>query len=150
MVQKKRPPRKAAATLEDAVRKILAIGAALAVFVFLVPMGEALPRLKKKDKGPQVSTVYDDYIKQVRGMNLPAPNTTGSLWVDLSPLAHMAGDYKARQPGDLVTIHLVDNFTAGTNGENKQSRQFSLLSGVSALFGKLGANNRLQNLASAN
>jgi flagellar L-ring protein FlgH len=134
---------------EGAVRRILAMVAVLAAWSFLVPVSEALPKFKK-DKGPQVSGVYDDYIKQVREMNLPEPNTTGSLWVDSSALAHMAGDYKARQPGDLVTIHLVDNFTAGTNGENKQSRQFSLLSAVSALFGSLGANNRMQNLANAN
>ena len=133
------------------MRRVLVSLAILAVaWSFFAPTGGALPRLKKKDKGPQTSTVYEDYIQQVRTMNLPVPSTTGSLWVDSSPLAHMAGDYKARQPGDLVTIHLVDNFTAGTNGENKQSRQFSLSSAVSALFGSLGANNRMQNLVNAN
>jgi len=125
----------------------MAIG--LVVYGLLAPAGHALPKFKKA-KGPQTSDVYNDYLHQVRAMNLPAPATPGSLWVDTTGIAHLAGDYKARQPGDLVTIHLIDNFTAATSGENKQSRQFSLVSAVTSLFGTLGANNRLQNLANAN
>src|SRR5262249_29168110 len=38
---------------------------------------------------------------------------------------------------------------AATNGENKQSRQFSNNSGLTSLFGKLSSANRLQNLLNA-
>ena len=72
----------------------------------------------KKAKAPATSSVYDDYLARVRAMNPAAPATTGSLWVDSGPLSLMAADYKARRPGDLVIIHLVDNFTAGTSGES--------------------------------
>src|SRR5262249_2364881 len=66
-----------------------------------------------------------------------------------SPLSLISTDYKAHNPGDLVVIRLVDNFTAATNGENKQSRQFSNTSGVTGLFGQLSTGNRLQNLFNA-
>jgi flagellar L-ring protein precursor FlgH len=121
----------------------------LAFCLMAVPASFAAPTLKKS-KEPAASQTYDAYIQRVRAMNQPAPASPGSLWVDVSPVSTMAADYKARMAGDLVTIHLIDNFSANTNGENKQSRQFSLSSAVSALFGKLGANNRMQNLASAN
>jgi flagellar L-ring protein precursor FlgH len=109
----------------------------------------ALPRFKKS-KTPATSGVYDEYLARVRAANQAPPVTTGSLWVDSGPLSLIVADYKARYPGDLVIIHLVDNFTAATNGENKQSRQFAGKSSVSSLIGALAANNRLQNLMNAN
>jgi len=121
----------------------------IATLFFAAPASHALPKIKKTKEQP-VSEAYDTYIQRVRAMNQSAPTTLGSLWVDASPISVMAADYKARMPGDLVTIHLLDNFSANTNGENKQSRQFSLSSAVSALFGALGSNNRMQNLATAN
>jgi flagellar L-ring protein FlgH len=108
----------------------------------------ALPRLKRS-KTETTANVLDDYLKRARAMNLPAPATFGSLWVPSGPLATMSTDYKARNPGDLVVIHIVDNFTAATNGENKQTRQFSNTSGVTGLLGKIGTTNRLQNLFNA-
>jgi len=107
-----------------------------------------IPRILKKSK-PEKSTQLDDYLKRVRVTNLPAPETAGSLWVSNSPLAIISSDYKAHNPGDLVVIRLVDNFTAATNGENKQSRQFSNTAGVTGLLGKLSTTNRLQTLFNA-
>jgi flagellar L-ring protein precursor FlgH len=104
----------------------------------------------KKNKAPATSSVYDEYLARVRAMNPASPTTTGSLWVDSGPLSLMAADYKARRPGDLVIIHLVDNFTAATSGENKQSRQFSAQSNITQLIGALASNNRLQSLLNAN
>jgi flagellar L-ring protein FlgH len=104
----------------------------------------------KKSKTPATASVYDDYLARVRAMNPALPVTTGSLWVDSGPFALLATDYKARRPGDLVIIHLSDNFTANTAGENKQSRQFAAQSAVTQLFGPLASNNRMQNLLNAN
>jgi flagellar L-ring protein precursor FlgH len=103
-----------------------------------------------KKKAPETSSTYDEYLARVRAMNLPGPTTLGSLWVDSGTFSLMATDYKARRPGDLVIIHVVDSFTAGTSGENKQSRQFSANSSITQLFGALASNNRLQNLLNAN
>jgi flagellar L-ring protein FlgH len=106
--------------------------------------------LPKHAKAPAASSVYDDYLAHVRAMNTALPATAGSLWVESGPFSLLAADYKARHPGDLVVIHLVDNFTAATNGENNQSRKFSLQSAITSMFGKLAANNRMQNLVNAN
>jgi flagellar L-ring protein precursor FlgH len=104
----------------------------------------------KKIKTPAASSVYDDYLARVRAMNVAPPVTPGSLWVDSGPLSLIAADYKARHPGDLVIIHLADSFTAGTAGENNQSRKFAAQSAVTQLFGALASNNRLQSLLNAN
>jgi len=109
----------------------------------------ALPRFKKAKTDTTAST-FDDYLKRVRAMNVSLPETPGSLWVSSGSLATISKDYKARNPGDLIVIHLVDSFTAATNGENKQTRQFSTKSAITGLLGTIGARNRLQNLFNAN
>ena len=124
------------------------LSAALLAFALLAP--SLFGARDKKSKPPEPSASLDNYLQRVRAMNLPAPATTGSLWVSSSPLAVLATDYKARNPGDLVIIHLTDNFTAATAGENNQSRKFSTNSAVTGLLGQIGARNRLQNLFNAN
>jgi flagellar L-ring protein precursor FlgH len=121
----------------------------LASFLLAFPSYSHEWRLSKKPNTPQTSTVYDDYLARVRAMNPELPATLGSLWVDSGRLSQLASDYKARNPGDLLTINLVDSFTAATSGENNQSRAFAANSNVTSLFGTLAANNRMQNLLGA-
>src|ERR1700686_2028038 len=105
---------------------------------YLIPLSSpALPRLKKKTQSPTTASFLDDYLKRARDMNLPAPSTVGSLWVRSGPLATLSTDYKARNSGDLVVIHLVDSFTAAANGENKLPRQFNTNSAITGLLGKI-------------
>src|SRR5712672_2463068 len=113
------------------------------------PPVNAIPHLKKS-KTESPATLYDDYFNRMRARHFPAPATLGSLWVSSGPLATISKDYKARNAGDLIVIHLVDNFTAATNGENKQSRQFNTNSAITGLLGKIGVRNRLRNLFAAN
>ena len=120
---------------------------ALAGALIALP-SHAFPRIRKS-KSPAASSTYDDYLARVRAMNAPLPATRGSLWVDSGPFSLIAADYKSFHPGDLVIIHLLDNFTATTNGENKQSRQFGAQSSVTQLLGQLATNNRLQSLLNA-
>jgi flagellar L-ring protein precursor FlgH len=128
-------------------RRVLLAGLLLG---YVMPLcSPALPRFKKTAKSETTASLLDDYLKRARGMNLQAPSTLGSLWVRSGPLASISADYKARNPGDLVVIHLVDSFTAATNGENKQTRAFSNTSGITGLLGKIGTTNRLQNLFNA-
>lgn len=121
---------------------LLLVGAAF------LPAAYGIPKLKLKK--PQQPSALDQYLVRARAMNMPQPATLGSLWVASGPLAAPAADYKARNSGDTLTIHLVDNFTAATNGENKQSRQFSTNSSLTGLLGTIGARNRLQNLFAGN
>jgi flagellar L-ring protein precursor FlgH len=121
----------------------------LILAIALAPLSAHAWPHSKKTKTPQTSSTYDDYLARVRAMNPEEPTTAGSLWVDSGALSVAALDYKARRPGDLVIIHLVDNFTAGTSGENKQSRAFSANSNITQLFGALSGTNRLQSLLNA-
>lgn len=107
----------------------------------------AHPRDKKP---PTPSATYEDYLKRMRAMKPPTPGSTGSLWVASGPLSEISRDYKAHHLGDLIIVHLVDNFSAATSGENKQSRQFATNSAITGLLGNIGARNRLQNLFAAN
>jgi flagellar L-ring protein precursor FlgH len=109
-----------------------------------------LSRLKPKPKPDPVTSSLQDYLQTVRVVTVPPPASAGSLWVGASPLAVLAADYKARNPGDLVVIHLTDTLTAGTTGENQQSRAFTSNSAITGLIGSIGAKNRLQNLFNAN
>jgi flagellar L-ring protein precursor FlgH len=126
---------------------INAISAVLTLTI-LVPSVCAFPKFKRGKA--QSTNALDAYLQQARAMNLPTPATTGSLWVASGPLAFIGADYKARRAGDTLVVHLTDNFTAATNGENKQSRQFSTNSAITGLLGTIGARNRLQNLFNAN
>jgi len=106
-------------------------------------------RLTKRKPDPVTSSLQD-YLASVRVVSEAPPATAGSLWVGTSPLAVLAADYKARNPGDLVVIHLSDTFTANAAGENQQSRAFTSNSAITGLVGTIGARNRLQNLFNAN
>jgi flagellar L-ring protein precursor FlgH len=100
----------------------------------------------KKPKPDTPSTLLDDYLKHARNMNSPAPATTGSLWVPTGTLAVLSSDYRAMNAGDVILIHLTDNFTAASAGENSQTRAVSAQSGITGLIGALATKNRLQNL----
>src|SRR5271165_1182124 len=128
------------------------ISAVLAAGLFSAGSAQAnLTHLVKDHKKPgPASTSLEDYLKRVREAGTEAPATAGSLWVASGPLSSLASDYKARWPGDLIVVQLVDTFSAATSGENNTSRAFSTQSGVTGLLGKIGASNALQNMFNAN
>jgi len=105
--------------------------------------------LDGKKPGP-ATTSLQDYLQKVRNAGTETPSSTGSLWVSSGPLSSLASDYKARWPGDLVVVRLVDTFSAATSGENNTSRQFTTQSAITALLGKFGPSNALQNMFNAN
>jgi len=115
------------------------------LFFSLCPTAFSASR-KNKTKPSTPSTVLEEYLKHARTMNPAAPTTTGSLWVPTGALAVLPTDYRAMNPGDLVLIHLTDNFTAASAGENSQTRAVSAQSGFTGLLGTLAAKNRLTNL----
>lgn len=120
--------------------------ATVPLFIAFVPLRSSADPKPKKPKPDALQSSQDDYLKRVRAMNLPTPSSAGSLWVPTGPFSSLATDYKARNSGDLIIIHLVDNFTAASNAENNQSRAFSANSSITNFLGKLGSNNALQNL----
>ena len=130
------------------ISKTTAWAAALFLISGLLVLSTASARAKRP-KPDSTSHFMDDYLKQARQMNPPPPATVGSLWVSTGTFATLATDYKALHAGDLIIIHLTDNFTAATAGENSQQRSFSAQSGITGLVGNIGARNRLQNLFGA-
>lgn len=129
-------------------RKLTA--ASLLLFALAVPrVARAKHDFLKAKPGPS-DTSLEDYLKRVRDAGMEKPSTEGSLWVSSGPLSSISSDYKARWPGDLIVIRLVDTFTAATSGENNTSRQFNTQSGVTGLLGKIGPSNALQNMFNAN
>jgi flagellar L-ring protein FlgH len=120
---------------------------AVAVAIVAAQLASPLAFGKAKKPKPDTPTsLLDDYLKRARAISQPAPTTTGSLWVANGALANLALDYRAINAGDLILIHLTDNFSAATAGENSQSRAFSAQSGITGLIGNIGTKNRLQNL----
>lgn len=103
---------------------------------------------KRTPKPSQVQSSTDDYLKRVHALEGEEVRTTGSLWSPLARLSNTASDYKARRTGDLLSIVVVDNFSATNNGSAQTARTFSASSGVSAFFGALPAASRWQNLFS--
>jgi flagellar L-ring protein FlgH len=126
----------------------LQLAACTARFVSPSPAAATGSGASKKPSGP-ADTSLQDYLTRVRAAGAEQPATPGSLWVASGPLSSLATDYKARWPGDLITVQLVDTFSSATSGENNTSRQFSTQSAISALLGKYGGGNALQNLFNA-
>lgn len=129
--------------------KCVAASGLLAAMLMLIVCAAAQARTKKSKPAP-TTAVMDDYLKRARSTNQTAPSTPGSLWVPNGEIASLAMDYRAINTGDLIVIHLADNFTAATAGENSQTRTFAAQSGITGLVGNIGARNRLQNLFGGN
>jgi flagellar L-ring protein FlgH len=136
------------------LRRVL-FGVPVATFTALLLLAASanannlIDKVDKKKPGP-ASASLEEYLKKVRDAGSETPSSTGSLWVSSGPLSSLASDYKARWPGDLVVVRLVDTFSAATSGENNTSRQFSTQSAITGLLAKFGANNALQNMFNAN
>jgi flagellar L-ring protein precursor FlgH len=80
-----------------------------------------------------------------------APNPAlypGSTFVGGAILTDLASDVRAKVVGDLVTVVVLDQASATSQGATSQKRASSLSASVSSLFGKKSASNALNNLAS--
>jgi len=121
-------------------------GVALSL-VLLSQMGMAV-NIKKKLAAKPMGQTLDEYIQQAgHNLSTPAP-TNGGLWNAQSNFANLMTDYKAYKLGDLVTINVVESTTAAASGSVKTARQYSATSGISQLFGIVGARSGIQNLIS--
>ena len=118
---------------------------AIALGAVLVLVGAGSTSGKEKAKSSQENLA--DYIARVRATTRTTP-PTGSLWTPQSPFADMALDYKARAVNDLIIIHVVEQTNAAADGTVKSQRDFSANSGISALFGQVGARSGLENIFS--
>jgi flagellar L-ring protein precursor FlgH len=123
----------------------------LASFSLLIVCSALNAQSKSQNKGSNsvsIQSSLDDYLSRVRSL-ASEPFTTGSLWFASSRMNDLAGDYKARHPGDLLIIRVVDNFSATNTGTAQQQRTFNATAGVSSsLIANAGTANKLTNLFS--
>lgn len=92
------------------------------------------------------SESLDAYVARVRAENSNVQATPGSLWTDSGRLTRMSTDVRAMRPHDLISVVVMENLAASTDGTVKNSRSSSANSQVTSLFGNLHAGNALQNL----
>ena len=90
------------------------------------------------------------YIQRVRAEHDTEVRTPGSIWIDQGRLVRLSTDAKAVRLHDVVSIVVAESVAAETDGQVKDSRASNASSGLTGLFGTLGANNRLQNLLGQN
>jgi flagellar L-ring protein precursor FlgH len=77
------------------------------------------------------------------------PATAGAIYRSGNELA-LFQDQRARNPGDLITIQLVESTNATTSSETKTSKKSDMDMSVTSLFGgKLGKANSLLNGAAS-
>jgi flagellar L-ring protein FlgH len=74
----------------------------------------------------------------------------GSTFSPTSPLVDLASDVHARNAGDLVTIIVLDQASATSQGVTTQQRTSSANASISSLFGAKSPHNALNNLANIN
>ncbi|WP_446742368.1 flagellar basal body L-ring protein FlgH [Silvibacterium acidisoli] len=103
----------------------------------------------KKKAAPKASppdAALAAYIAHVRAESAVEVRTPGSLWIDTGRLTRMTSDVKASHIHDPIAIVVSESLTASTDGTVKNSRASTATSQISALLGKLGGGNALNNL----
>ena len=114
----------------------------LAVLLFL----PAITRAGEKE--PPVGQRLTNYVGRARARSAASVPTTGSLWSPQGLFAELVLDYKARKVNDLIVIHIIEQTTAEAAGSVQSQRAFEASSGISGLFGIVGARSGLRTLFS--
>lgn len=86
------------------------------------------------------------YLERVRTESSNMQAAPGSIWTDTGRLTRMSTDVRAMRPHDLISVVVMENLAASTDGTVKNSRASSANSQVASLLGNLHAGNALQNL----
>jgi flagellar L-ring protein precursor FlgH len=104
---------------------------------------------KKKQPAPPVISPIDQLLASsdtIRA-NSAAINSPGSTFAGGSPLLDLASDVRARNVGDLVTIVVLDQASATSQGTTTSQRTSAANYSIRSLFGPKGPHNALNNLA---
>ncbi len=103
-----------------------------------------------KDRKSQTGSSVQEYVEETRASFERYTPSPGSLYVPGGRWGDLAGDLRASQVGDLVTILVSDQATAISRGATASSRKSSLKAGVPALWGpRLGSLANLAELGSS-
>ncbi|HUX65972.1 MAG TPA: flagellar basal body L-ring protein FlgH [Terriglobales bacterium] len=129
------------------------LGAALSCAALLLAAAGALAAQKKGAAAPagtaaeQALAAYLARVKQAAG---EASRTTGSLYTPQGRYINLSTDFKAQNPNDLITIHILEATQATGSGSLQSKRSFNATSGFSGFFGPLASTSRLSSLLAPN
>ncbi|HWF47521.1 MAG TPA: flagellar basal body L-ring protein FlgH [Bryobacteraceae bacterium] len=102
----------------------------------------------KKDEHPVQPSLIDRLLGADPGSSgTVAALSPGSTYAGGGILTDLAADLHAKNVGDLVTIVVLDQASATSQGVTTQQRTSSANSSISSLFGAKSAHNALNNLA---
>ncbi|HEX4230645.1 MAG TPA: flagellar basal body L-ring protein FlgH [Bryobacteraceae bacterium] len=124
------------------IRKYLLILVALSCHL------SAKDKSSNKDEHPAQPSLIDRLLGAEPGANgANRALSPGSTYAGGGILTDLAADLHAKNVGDLVTIVVLDQASATSQGVTTQQRTSSANSSISALFGMKSAHNALNNLA---
>lgn len=103
-------------------------------------------RQKKQQGSTPPDVALGQYIARVRAEKAEETLTPGSIWSPTGRLTNLVSDVKAIRAHDPIAVVVSESLTASTDGTVKNSRASAANSQVSALLGKIGASNALNNL----
>jgi len=110
------------------------------------PTPASANKQKKQQGGTPPAVALSQYIARVRAEKAAETLTPGSIWSPTGRLINLVGDVKAIRAHDPIAVVVSESLTASTDGTVKNSRASTANSQVSALLGKIGASNALNNL----
>lgn len=103
---------------------------------------------KKKQPAPAVISPIDRLLASPDTIrtNSTSSASPGSTFFGGAPFLDLAADVRARNVGDLVTVVVLDQASATSQGTTSSQRTSAANSSISSLFGPKSAHNALNNL----
>jgi flagellar L-ring protein FlgH len=123
-------------------------GLLCAVLVVLATICSAAQKIKLAPKNEP--SPIDRLLAMPPNAVNTSPSSPGSTFSVSSPLLDLAADVHARSVGDLVTVVVLDQASATSQGATTQQRTSAANASISSLFGAKSPHNALQNLANIN
>lgn len=120
---------------------------AVATLAFAIAPTIAASQKNGKDRPAKEPSPIDRLLAATPATPAGNASSPGSTFSPSSPLLDIASDVHARNIGDLVTIVVLDQASATSQGTTTQQRTSSANASVSSLFGPKSAHNALNNLA---
>lgn len=118
--------------------------------LLLVSMSFAAQKKKSQDQAPKEPSPIDRLLATTPAAPDSSICLPGSTFSTTAPLLDLASDVHARNAGDLVTIVVLDQASATSQGATTQQRTSSANSSISSLFGAKSPHNVLNSLANIN
>jgi flagellar L-ring protein FlgH len=120
---------------------------ALAAFAAVLTPVVTAAQKSSKDKPSKEPSPIDQLLAATPSTSMSNAASPGSTFSSVSPLLDLASDVHARNVGDLVTVVVLDQASATSQGTTTQQRTSSANASVSSLFGAKSPHNALTNLA---